>query len=509
MASSHPKAETARVFLSPFGKNLLCLLLLTAAVLILLHRIFLPGFLVYRDNPAHLAKAYSYIDNLRRGGNLLDGWSMSNSGGYPLLLYYPKTGFWLIAAFHFLLSIRVILAYKLVTFLSILLPPVGVFFLLRKESNRLACFFCSLLFLVQNNLIHYSLSGMASNALATGVLFLFGAALFRFSDNPTHKNAIAGGLLLGLLTVTHLYIMLGGIILWAILFIAFLTFSDGKRRLRSPLLLLVPAIGFLTSYLYTHQFVKTSGWLMPAKGELPLVSAHTVFGNLFWKGDFFSHGQGAAGIANVLGNVAIVVGIVFAILGIAYSFDAKKKERGFYVRAVSILFFIGISLAVASGIIVPGVGLKGEWLKNFAFLRSTKIHGYRFMVLARAGMVYFSAYGLGRLMRDRALPVIAGIGKFSLTGKFRWPILVPLCGSLFLAANLPSFFYDRSLEEITRNPFFPARDSALLRTSSALPTAKDLTEVCNWLRQNGDNGNRRVFFQNTLGNALLRWRDAV
>ncbi len=507
MALSHPKLKRVCAFLSPLGKNLVCLFLLTAALLILLHRIFLPGFPVYRDNPAHLAKAYSYIENLRQGGSLLDGWSMSNSAGYPLLLYYPKTGFWLIAACHFFLSLSVVLAYKLVMFLSILLPLIGVFFLLRKDSNRVAALFCALLFLAHNNLVHYALSGMWSNALATGVLFLFGAALFALGENPTHRKAIAAGLLLGLLTITHAYIMLGGVILWAAVFAAFLIFSKGKRRIKSLFLLLVPIIGFLTSYLYTYQLMKASRWLTPAKGQLPLVSFGTIFRNLYWKGDFFSHGPGAATFVNFWGNAAIIVGLLFAILGVAYAFDAKKKEGAFYARAVSMLFFVGLSSAVASGIIVPGVGLKGEWLRNFGFLRSTKIHGYRFMVLARAGVVYFAAYGLSRLISDRALPAIAGIGRFSLTGRFRWPALVPLCGSVFLAANLPFFFYDRSLDEIRRNPLFPARDSALLKTSSALPTAKDLMNVCDWLRRNGDEGNRRVFFQNTLGNALLKWRE--
>jgi hypothetical protein len=309
------------------------------------------------------------------------------------------------------------------------------------------------------------------------------------------------------LTITHLYIMLGGVILWATVFIVFLVFSDRNRRLRFLFLLLVPLIGFLTSYFYTHQLVRASGWLLPAEGKLPLVSFGTVFGNLFWWGDFFSHGRGVASVVNVLGNIAIVLAILFAILGIAYAFDAKKKERGFYVRAVSILVFVGVSSLVASGVIVPGVGLTGEWLQNVSFLRSTKIHGYRFLILARAGMVFFSAYGLTRLMKDRALPAIAGIGRFSLAGKFRWPLLVPLGGSVFLAANLPFFFYDRSVDEIRQNPFFPARDSALLKTSSTLPTAADLIRVCDWLRRNGDDGNRRVFFQNTLGNAPLQWRE--
>jgi hypothetical protein len=32
-------------------------------------------------------------------------------------------------------------------------------------------------------------------------------------------------------------------------------------------------------------------------------------------------------------------------------------------------------------------------------------------------------------------------------------------------------------------------------------------KVCGWLRRNRDDGNRRVFFQDTLGNALLKWRE--
>jgi hypothetical protein len=122
-------------------------------------------------------------------------------------------------------------------------------------------------------------------------------------------------------------------------------------------------------------------------------------------------------------------------------------------------------------------------------------------------MIYFAAYGLTRLIRDRTLPAVAGLNKFSLAGKFRWLQLVPIGGSILLVANLPFFFYDRTYEEIARSPTFPARDSALLNTSSVHPAAKDLKEVCHWLRQNGDEGNRRVFFQNTLGNARLRWRD--
>jgi len=491
------------------GNNVLCVLILLAAALLLLHKIFSPGFLVYRDNPAHLAEAYSYVENLRSGGSFLDGWSMSHSAGYPLLLYYPKTGFWLIAGGHFLLSLSVELAYKLVVFLSILLPVIGVFFLVRKDAMFLPSLFCSLLFLVHNNLVHYSLSGMASNALATGVLFLFGRVLFAFTDNATYKRALAAGLLLGLLTLTHLYIMVGGAILWACVFVSSLTFAGKGKRLRSLFLLLTPVVGFLTSWCYTYSFAKTSSWLTPGEGQLPLVSFGTILGNLFWRGDFFSHSRGIGAVANVLGNVTIIVGIVFALLGIAYAFDGKKKDKGFHVRAVSILLFVAASSAVASGIIVPGVGLKAKWLENLSLFRSTKIHGYRFMVLARAGVVYLSAYGLSRLVMDKALPSIAGLGKFSLARKFPWPVLIPVVGIVFLFPNFALFFYDRSLKEIRQNPFFPARDSALLSTSSSLSTAKDFMKVCEWLKQDGDTANRRVFLQNTLGNALLEWRDVA
>ncbi|MDP2897295.1 MAG: 6-pyruvoyl-tetrahydropterin synthase-related protein [bacterium] len=514
------------------GRSLFCVLLLMAAVLILLHPVFRPGFLVYLDNPAHLAEAHAFVGNVRLDGCWLDSWSVSNSAGYPLLLYQPKTAFYLIAVLHFIVGASVVFAYKLVVFLSILLPVMGVFFFLRKDSLMLPALFCSLLFLCQNNLVHYSLSGLSSNALATGVLFLFGTALFRFTDRPTYKRAVAAGILLGLLSITHLYIMLGGIALWSVVFLSFLLLGGKEKRPRALLLLLVPVVGFLTSCFHTYPVARASGWLTPAEVELPLVSFRTIVGNLFSRGDFFSHGEGSGmGIpvaqasspasfllsiiphiraaANLLGNAAIVLGILFAILGVFYAFDSTTKARGFCVRVVSVLLFIVVSSAVASGIVVPGVGLKWRWLEGLSFLRSTKIHGYRFMVLARAGMLYLSAYGLSRFVRDRALPSIAGLGKFSLAGKFRWPVLIPLCGIVFLAANLPFFFYARSLEEIRRNPLFPARDSTLLTTSSQLPPTTDLLRVCEWLKESGNGGNRRVFLQNTLGNALLEWKEAA
>jgi hypothetical protein len=491
------------------GRSLLCLVLLAAAVLILLSPIFRPGFLVYLDNPAHLAEAHAFVRNAQAEGCWLDGWSMSNSAGYPLVLYQPKTGFYLIAVLHLVFAVSVNVAYKLVVFLSILLPVVGVFFFLRKDSLLLPALLGSLLFLCQNNLVHYSLSGLSSNALATGVLFLFGAALFAFADKPTCKRAIAAGVLLGLLTITHLYIMVGGIVLWGVVSFSLVVFSEKGRRLRTLLVLLMPVVGFLTSFFHTYPIARASGWLRPAEGELPLVSFRTILGNLLWKGDFFSHGEGVGAAANVLGNAAIIAAIVFAILGLFYAFDGTKKARSLYVRVVSVLLFIVVSSAIASGIVVPGVGLKWRWLESLGFLRSTKIHGYRFMVLARAGMIYLSAYGLSRFVRDRALPSIAGLAKFSLAGRVRWPVVIPLCGIVFLAVNLPFFFYDRSLDEIRRNPLFPARDSALLTTSSQLPTATDLMEACNWLKENGDGRSRRVFFQNTLGNALLEWKEAA
>ena len=491
------------------GRSLLCVLLLAAAVLILLYPVFRRGFLVYLDKPAHLAEAHAFVRNVRAEHCWLDSWSMRNSAGYPLLLYQPKTGFYLIAALHLVLAVSVSLAYKLVVFLSILLPVVGVFFFLKKESLLLPAFFASLLFLCQNNLVYYSLSGLSSNALATGVLFLFGAALFAFTEKPTCKRAVTAGILLGLLTITHLYIMVGGVVLWGAVFVVFLLFGPGGKRLKALFLLLVPAVGLLTSLFHTYPIVRASGWLRPAEGELPLVSFRTILGNLFWKGDFFSHGEGIGATANVLGNAAIIVALFFAVLGLFYAFDGTKKTKSLYVRLVSVLVFIIVSSAVASGILVPGVGLKWGWLEGLSFLRSTKIHGYRFMVLARAGMLYLTAYGLSRFVRDRALPSVAGLGRFSVASKFRWPVLIPLSGIVFLAGNLPFFFYDRSLDEIRRNPLFPGRDSALLTTSSQLPTVAELRDVCNWLRENGNGGNRRVFFQNTLGNALLEWKEAA
>jgi len=464
---------------SPLIKALpiFCSAVILLCSLWLFHPIFSRGYLIYRDQPVTLAMAQSAVKNLFPSGDFFGGWEQSNCAGYPNLLYYSKAGLWLIGVLHFISGISVNSAHKIAVFLSLVAAPAAAFLCLRRICGDIFAMFFGLVFLLQDNHIYYALNGQWNYSLGMAGAMVLISACLRFLERFSWRNAGMVAILWAVLMYTHLYAAIGGTIFAAVVFA--LALIRHNRRLCGMLQIAAAgSVGALMMVPYLWAIVKTAGWLgSSGVGETPQADRlGGLAGVFFFMEDMFKHGPW---LVNFAGNLAFAMAVLLFALAVS-GVVMKRSRRFIYPLVVAYL------VTVISFVLSSGFWLNWASIADYPFLAYTKIHGYRFMLFARFGMLLAAAFGARFLIdwadrrKKRLLPFIQ--------------YLVPGVLSLFLVVNVPGFF----------NGDNPRRSRSLMATSQQLEFAGDLAVVRRWLRENASDEGVRVFFQDTLGNFKLK-----
>ena len=455
-------------------------LVLIVATLWLLYPVFLPGYLIYRDQPVTLAMACSAVTNLFPSGDIFGGWEMANSAGYPNLLYYSKAGFWLIGAIHYLLGISVELSHKIAVITAVMAPVLAIYLVLKRISNELFALLFALVFLLQDNLIYYTLNGQWNYSLGLAGVIAVIAASIRFLKKPTFSRTALMSVLTALTFYAHLYAGLSAVIFLAVTAVLALVRHKPRRLTIAYLSGLTVAVTLML-LPYAIPVMTTSGWLAGA-GEGPIpspVGAQAIFGSFFFLADRFRGAAGLARILQIAGNAAYAAIIVLFAVGVFSAFTKKGGRRR--VQWLAVMIFTALCLILSSGFWLSFGGIRKAPL-----LAYTKIHGYRFMALARFGMLIIAAFGSGWLLER--------FQKCRQTSKTILRRIVPAVLAVFLMANVPIFF----------GRGHPQRTPALLATSRQLEFWDDVQQIWQWLKENAADEQVRVFFQDTLGNFKLR-----
>jgi 6-pyruvoyl-tetrahydropterin synthase related domain len=454
-----------------------CSLIIVLSAISLFHPIFSPGYLIYRDQPVTLAMAHSAVKNLFPAGEFFGGWEPANSAGYPNLLYYSKAGFWLIGLIHLLPTVSVITAHKIALFISLIAAPVALFFCLRRICGEMFALFLSLVFLLQDNHIYYALNGQWNYSLGVAAAIGLIWSCLKYLEKPCWRTMGMAAVWLALVCYAHLYAAIGGAVWMTVVFA--LVLIKHKRRVYRMLQMaagVTAAALILAPYMWA--ILKTTGWL--SSGEAGEMSAAETFGSLisvfFFIGDFFRKGPVLPGFG---GNLAFMAAAALFIFSIALVF--MKRSRPVKFRIIALLGGTAICLALSSGF-----WLNWDWVAGCPFLAYTKIHGYRFMLFAKAGMLLAGGYSAGWLCdlvkkkEARSLLFIRHI--------------IPGALALFLIANVPSFFQDDSSR----------RSKSLMATSQELEFIDDVESVWSWFKENASDEDARVYFHDTLGNFKLK-----
>ena len=469
---------------SPMRNSLLSKMLpfLCASIIVLsagwlFYPIFSPGYLIYRDQPVTLAMAYSAVENLFPAGDFFGGWEPANSAGYPNLLYYSKAGFWLIGLIHLLPTVSIITAHKIVLFISLVAAPMALFLCLRRICGELFALFLSLVFLLQDNHIYYALNGQWNYSLGVAAAIGLIWSCLRYLDKPCWRTTGITAVWLALVCYAHLYAAIGAAV-WMTVVFALVLIKHKRRVYRMSQMAAGLAAAALILAPYMWAVLKTTGWL--SSGGVGEMAAAENFGGLvsvfFFIGDFFRTGPVVAGFG---GNLAFIAAAALFIFSIAVVF--MKRSGPVRYRVIALLAGTAISLTLSSGF-----WLNWDWTAGCPFLAYTKIHGYRLMLFAKAGMLLAAGYAAGSLF--------GLVQKKGARARLFIRQIVPGAFALALIANVPAFFKDDNSR----------RSRSLMTTSRELGFADDVESVWNWFSENAADENVRVYFHDTLGNFKLK-----
>lgn len=310
------------------------------------------------DTGAHTYPAQYMYDYLFPHFKLV-GWAPGWYGGFPIFQFYFPLPFALIAALGMVFSVQI--AFKLVTFLAIILIPLSAFFLFRLlrfsklESSICAIFMLPFLFMEANSMwganIPSTFAGEFSYGLGFALSLVYLGLLYRGIEDRAHMLKCA--LLLGVIGITHAYDLL-----WAVLSSVFVLFgSDFKRRF--AYWFQVNAIAFLLISFWVIPWVYY-GKYSTAYGDFWNVGLKEIFPKIFWP--FY-----------VLALIGIVSGIV------------KKEKRIFYfvfsIAAATFYFFFSEHIGGVNIRFVPFVQVMLLLLaaSSFTLLFNRKLRGLRFV----------------------------------------------------------------------------------------------------------------------------------
>lgn len=422
--------------------------------------IFARGYMSGYDNSFHLYDAYYLVNTLMPKYHWISGWSMKYLGGFPVLVDYYQTGFFIIACLTKLFFIPLNLSYKLAVLASYLFLGMGFYKFISNRFGIEASLPITIALMLQKDIYcDRILGGIWSNYLALGIFFIFFHILDRSIDNINVRRALGMGLLLGLIILTHLYVAVFSIILLVIYFVPYSIKSAKRNTLfeRSIIYLLIPVSAALVSsyYLYGFLFCRYYFSRMPAKNLMTglIWTAKSFFGPIEKCGNIFT---------TLFINVGVIFRTFFSIFGL-YIFLIKEKFHAIRRLLWVTLTFIFISLLLFSDLFPNLFG----WWQNLPFLGNMQSN--RFLIYIHIGMYLIAAYGVGEFIKRSAHKVV---------------FLSVISMALILSA---SFHY-----------LYIARDVS--RTLDKSPNMQYIYSVLDWVNGNVPADKMRVVYESTIGN---------
>jgi len=440
------------------NREIIPYILIVTIALALTYSMFSPGFMVYTDNPTHIASVHFLIDNLLPEQKWITGWSNWDFLGFPIMLYTYQLSYLLTAFLSIILGIN--LAYKLVILLSIIFPSIALYILLNKKYKILPAAIASILFLLTRPILSHQLVGMYNEFISIGFFILF---IYFLQKKYTPKNTIILAVLFFLTVISHPYA-----ILTLLYFSLILLFIYRKEKEFIKNYLKVSGLGLLLSSYYLLPILLTGNWLAkfgwPIGPSLLSTFIHLIYQILFSVPNYFTI-YGFINAASsfsltaikyfaeiILASLPQLITVTLATIGLYY----YKKDDKFLTP---VLIFTAISFILGTGF----------WyylplIKNIALLQG--IVSYKFIYYGRIGLVIFAAYALSRI-------------KFDKIKYIAYALVVLL---LFSASS--GYLVEKDW----------------MATSESTPYVDEVNSVWQWVKNNVNGSETRVIYQHLAGN---------
>ena len=397
---------------------------------IILHGIFQSGYLVRSDNSVHEGRAYLLKENINNGK--IFSWDYYDAAGSPFLTYAYILPYIFTASISFLIPLE--LAYKLILFLSFVVPACLLYFILSQKFNKISALLASVLFLFNFKVIQEILEGIFNQYTALIFLLLFFYFLEKYSNNLDFKKTAILSVLFSLIVLSHLYVAMSA----AYLFLIYFIFRIKNKKLS----LLIPLLSFLLLSFYIFPILETSSWTI---GEGGWEISSSFFNSLYSSiGILFSLQKlKEISVQNVISVFPILLLDIAALIGI---FLYLKKKNNDFLKVN--LWFLIVSFAI-------GTGFWFSLLKDSFF---GTIPAYRFLTMGIIPLIIFASYAFYELKLNKTTSV-----------------------ALLAVLIIFSFTYFQPADELTR-------------TSENSPELNDYYSTLDYL-ETLDMQNARVIFQ--------------
>lgn len=445
-------------------------LIITGLGLFMFRDIFNPGHMSGYDNSIHYYEAYYLTTKLIPIYHNISGWDMQGMGGCPILLYHPQVGFLLTAFLNQILTIPLNIAYKLSVFFSYIFFGGTFYKLSSYKFGRPAAIITTVCFMLQKDVYcDKILYGIWNNFIGIGIFFIFFYLLEKYRKTIDIRNALALGLVLGLIIPAHLFSAIFAFILLGICFFPYVVFAEKRTFFkRASLYTLIPSLAIAISAYYLYAFFAARNYFSAHEPkELATALAWSIKS---LAGPF----ENTVRIGPTLAvNMAIVMKFVLSMTGI-YLFFAEEKDVDTRRFLNCLAIFIVISLLLFSDTITHL--FRGSHVPLLTSLQTN-----RFMIYIQSGMYLFAAYGLMRTLR-------------LLKKKTVFIVIMSVILSVVAFSHYTIF----------------AKEASRMLESS--PETKNIFKVWGWINENTSPGNERVIYQSTIGNSadgLLRRSDAL
>lgn len=459
-----------------FITEFICYLIIIFSSLFIIRPLFDEGIPLLLDNPKHLSETIYLAKYLIPETHWINGWSMSDFAGFPILLYHYILGKTLAALISIVCGINIVSSYKIMMAVSLIFPSCTLFFLFSKFFGKLPSLIAVYFFLLQTSHIIKISQGMWNNYFALGFFPLFIYSLLRFSTTNSLRFISMASLIFSLTFISHQYVAIAES-LFAATFLIVSFFS--KKENSFKLLTNLSAVAFLSlalSLFYLYPFIEVGNWLSENKmfggGEIhPLKSLYHYIkvllnipenisvGTQIFKGNIKLFFNNLFELPFI--KTAMIILDITAITGLILTFSRMTKRNGVKTAFAGFTFLLLI--------ISSDIWRAFDILNNLPFARG--IENNRLILFPQFGFLFFSASGLEYFLKTAKKKKIL------------------ICFFLVIAISGGLVTLSSHLE---KNNFFI--------TSKSLNTFPEIFAFWKWAEMNINSKEERILIQRTKGN---------
>ncbi|MFA5147272.1 MAG: 6-pyruvoyl-tetrahydropterin synthase-related protein [Candidatus Omnitrophota bacterium] len=451
MGDSHPKTLSLLSELAPY-------LAIAAVAWYIFRGIFASGLMSGYDNSLHYYDAWYLTQVLIPHNHWISGWTMQHMAGMPILVDYCQLPFLAIAFLNAALSIPLEAAYKIMVLASYALLGAGFYAVSARRFGRVASLLTAACVMLQKDIyLDRILNGVWTNYLAIGMLLIFLHLLDSYSESLTPRRAVALGLLLGSIILTHIFVAIFAFLLLAIYLAPYMREMRRCRMAgKAYLYLLIPVLGFAIASYYLYGFLTSRSYFEP-------YSSKDLFAGLEWSAKaLIGPVDGFTDLRSVVAQVPVFIRIIFSFLGLVIFLKGEGDERIRRFLGCSVAFTL-LALVLFSDIL-PNIF--GPW-RRLPFVGALQTN--RFLVYVHIGAYLFAAYGISKFLARSGKKVILSAALI-------------IAVSAAMAANYSGFA------------------AAASRTLDESQSMADLRKVWAWVSANAGRDGSRVVYQDTIGN---------